>query len=328
MLVKMTSINEYILEIAQKVLLIESQAIERSALNLSQDFIEAVKILQKCKGKVIFTGMGKSGHIAQKISSTFSSTGTSAFFLHPSEALHGDFGMIGKDDCLVAIAYGGETREVVAVAKFVKRENIPIISITGKPNSTLACLSDFTLDGSTEKEADSIGIAPTSSSTVALALGDALAVVLMTLKGFTKEKFAMLHPGGSIGRSLAAVSDFMHPLEKLHVISDKADFYLVVDAITKFNFGITAVVDEESRLLGCVSDGDIRRALLNHREETLKLSSQQLMSSKVKTIEPTARAIDAIAIMEKFKITSLFVTAKQHLVGLVRLHDLISANII
>ncbi len=319
-----------VIHLARKVLLTESEAVLNAANLLEKSFFFAFQSILACKGKVILTGIGKSGYIAQKIASTLSSTGTPAVFVHPSEALHGDFGMISEGDCLLAISYGGETRELLAVVKYAKELNIGTIAITGKLHSSLAKLADHVVDGSVLTEADTLGLAPTSSSTVALALGDALAVTVMQARGITREKFASLHPGGSLGRDLAKIIDFMRPLSEVGVVVSDSGFNLILESIAKLNFGIVPVVDKSSSsLIGCISDGDLRRCLLLFGAETLAMQANQLMTSNPKVILSTARAIEAIGIMEEFKITSLFiVNEKQELLGFVRLHDLISAKII
>lgn len=319
-----------VIHLARKVLLTESEAVLNAANLLENSFFFAFQSIFSCKGKVILTGIGKSGYIAQKIASTLSSTGTPAVFVHPSEALHGDFGMISEGDCLLAISYGGETRELLAVVKFAKDLKIGTIAITGKIHSSLAKLADHVVDGSVLSEADTLGLAPTSSSTVALALGDALAVAVMQARGITREKFASLHPGGSLGRDLAKIIDFMRPLSEVGAVDSDARFNLILESIAKLNFGIVPVVDKSSsKLIGCISDGDIRRCLLLYGSKTLEMQAGQLMTSKPKVILSNARAIEAIGVMEEFKITSLFIVSEKHeLLGFVRLHDLISAKII
>lgn len=318
-----------VIESGKRVLQVESLALARTQQLLSSSFASAVQYILQCKGKVVISGLGKSGHIAQKMASTLSSTGTASFFLHPSEALHGDFGMIGPQDCLLAITFGGETREVIAVVKYAKKIKVPIIGLTGNLESSLAQLSDCVLNGSVEKEADPFDLTPTSSSTVAMALGDALAVALMEVRGFSKESFAQLHPGGSIGRYLACVSDFMHPCDQLLLLGMNSDFHTVLKSVTKHNFGLAILVDSEGLLLGCISDGDLRRALLTHGGEALKLNAKDIMCPSPKRVLPTTKALDAINLMEKHKITSLLVASQSDkFLGLIRLHDLISAKII
>ena len=298
---------------------------------LGEAFVNAIDTILLCKGKVVLTGLGKSGHVARKIASTLASTGTSAFFLHPTEALHGDFGMIQSTDILIAIAFGGETPEVIAVARHARRLGVPVIGITGKPESSLAQLSTIVLDGSVEREICPLNLAPTTSSLVAMAIGDCLAVVLMRARGFAEQDFASLHPGGSLGKKLALVADHMHSAGEVPVVRSSADFHSILSAITKNNFGIVAVVDDRDRLLGAVSDGDIRRALRKFDGEALRKTAADMMTQKPKMVEPQALAVDAFRMMETNQITSLFVcdqSDKATLRGIVRMHDLLSAKIV
>lgn len=323
--------NRDVIESGRRVLLLESEAVRLAADKLDDSFYRAFRDILICKGRVILAGVGKSGQIAQKIASTLSSTGTPSFFIHPSEAMHGDFGMLTPEDCLIAISYGGETRELLALAKYAKEMGIRIIAITGNLHSSLAKYVHHVIDASVVKEADTLGLAPTTSSTVALAIGDALAVVVMQAKGITREKFALLHPGGSLGRELALVVDFMHPVSGVCTLGDDVSFKAVVDGLNRSNFGIAAVTDKSGSLIGCVSDGDLRRSLLNHGPDAFSMVSKTIMSKGPKSVFPDSRAIEAISLMEEHKITSLFVVSPKNsgkLLGLVRLHDLLSAKII
>ncbi len=314
----------------KQALLAEAEALTLAAGRLGASFAAAVEVLSRCRGRVIVTGLGKSGHIGGKIAATLSSTGVPAQFVHASEALHGDFGMIAREDCLVAIAFGGETREVLSVAAFVRNNKQVVIAITGNMESSLARLSDVVLDGRIKNEADPLNLAPTSSSTVALALGDALAVALMNHRQFSREDFYALHPGGKLGRSLAQVSQWMHPLAKLSRIRRQEDFHAVLQAVTTPNFGICPVLNEQDQLEGAITDGDLRRALLQHGAEALKLTAESLMNRRPKTISPELRALDAITMMEQFKITAIFVQCQisMKLLGLLRLHDLLEGKIV
>lgn len=315
----------------RNVLLMECEAVRAVADRLGDSFYGAFHEIYNCKGRVILAGLGKSGHIGQKIASTMSSTGTPAFFVHPSEAMHGDFGMITSEDCLIAISHGGETRELVALAKFAKKMGMSVIAITGKKDSALGKIANHVIDGGVSKEADTLGLAPTSSSTVALALGDALAVVNMQAKGMTRERFAQLHPGGTLGRELALIEDLMRPSQEICTLGDDVSFESVVDGMSRSNFGIAAILDKKGTLLGCVSDGDLRRALLTHGAKSFSMKAKDIMSSKPKSVHLQTRAIEAISIMEEHKITALFVTTASEdakLLGLARLHDLLAAKII
>jgi arabinose-5-phosphate isomerase len=314
----------------RETLELEGRALAKATTRLGEPFARAVRAMLEAQGKVIVTGLGKSGHIARKLASTLSSTGTSAFFLHPTEGLHGDFGMIQPQDCLVAIAFGGETNEVLEVSRYARRVGIPVVAITGKLESTLARLAHIVVDGSVEREADPLGLAPTCSSTVALALGDALAVSLMRARGFTTGDFAALHPGGSLGRRLSLVRDHMHTGERLPKVAESTDFHEILAAVTRQNFGIVAVTSGD-KLLGAISDGDLRRALLKSGGGALAMKAKDLMSREPKTTFDTTLAIDALTFMSNRQITQLFVVTREaptQLVGIVRLHDLLAAKIL
>jgi arabinose-5-phosphate isomerase len=309
----------------------EGDAIMAAISSIDESYAEAINAVHAISGKVIVTGLGKSGHIARKVASTLSSTGTSAFFLHPTEALHGDFGMMRENDCLIAFAYGGETHEVNEVAKYARSIGIPIIGITGVASSSLAKLSHYVLNGKVAREADPLNLAPTSSSIVAMALGDMIAVSLMRLRGFNEKDFANLHPGGSLGKRLALVKNHMHSGEKFPRVTPEQGFHEVLQAVTTFTYGIVAVVDDAGNLLGAISDGDLRRVLLRLQAEALKKSAKDLMTTHPKTISEKALAIDAVRIMNEKQITQLFVVdsaAPNCPVGLVRLHDLLAAKIV
>lgn len=323
--------SKEVIEIGRDVLNQEASELSKSAKQLDEEFNKAVHAMYDCKGKIITTGLGKSGYIARKMASTLSSTGTASFYLHPAEALHGDFGMIESDDCLVAFAYGGETREVVAVSQFAKKNKSPVVCVTGNKKSSLAKISDFVILANVEKEADSLGLAPTASSTVSLGLADALAVALMKAKGFTENEFAYLHPGGSLGKKLALVENFMQDVSGLARLTKENNFHEVLKAVTEQNFGIAAVIDEESHVVGSISDGDLRRALLKYGGKAVELKAADLMGSSPKMVVNHSFVMDAAAFMEQSKITSLFVVSnlkQPKYLGLLRLHDLIAAKII
>ena len=302
-------------------LLAEAEAIKRTAQRLDDSFTRALDCLVTCTGRVVLTGLGKSGHIARKISATFSSTGTPSFFLHPAEALHGDFGLLQKNDVLLAIAFGGETHEVNTVCRHAEQMQIKVVVITGKLHSTLATLAHIVLDGTIEEEACPLGLAPTSSAIVALALGDALAAALMKRRDFTAKQFALLHPGGTIGRRFMQVSTFVCAPG---TVSPDADFFQVLTRVSDRNHGITAVVDEGGNLCGAITDGDVRRALTRYRSEAFALDATALMTTNPHTISPTTLVTDAIAKMQHHEITALFVQLEDtnRVVGIVRLHDL------
>ena len=320
-----------ILKWGKETLYNEANALLKAAERLGAPFFQAVRVLLDSPGKLVVTGLGKSGHVGRKIASTLSSTGTSAAFLHPSEALHGDFGMLQKVDCLMAIAYGGETQEVIEVARFARRMGIPVIVLTGRPQSTLAQLGHYVIDVHVDQEADPLNLAPTCSSTLTMAMGDAIAVALMSARRFTPVDFASLHPGGSLGRRLSLVRDLMHAGDNLPKVSADADFHQVLEAVTVDNFGIAAVVSKDGDLMGAISDGDLRRALLSVGANTLSCHAIDLMSQNPKIIVETSLAIDAVKQMNDLRISRLFVVKEKDpkkVVGLVRLQDLLAAKIL
>ena len=324
----MTADSADFLATGKQTLALECAALQRIAdEHLGESFIGACQAILNSKGRVVATGLGKSGHVARKVASTLASTGTSSFFLHPSEALHGDFGMLHADDVLMAFAYGGETSETVEVARFARRLGVPIIAITGRADSSLATLADHSILGQVERDADPHNLAPTSSSTAAMAIGDAVAVAVMRARGFGESDFATLHPGGSLGRRLSTVRD--HLVTEFSTVSAMDDIHAVLAAITRFNHGITAMVDGSGRLTGAISDGDIRRAFLSSKEKVLEWTAADFGGGAPRTIAVGSLAIDALNKMEK--ITQLFVIDPDddnRLLGLVRLHDLLAAKII
>lgn len=315
----------------QRALEQESLALTQAATKLSENFADAVLRIFATKGKVVLTGLGKSGHIARKIAATFASTGTSSFFMHPSEALHGDSGMLDGNDILLAIGFNGETREVVEVAKFARRIGVCVISITGNLHSALASLSDIVLDGGVATEACPLNLAPTSSTTVALALGDALAVALMRKRGFQEVDFARYHPEGSLGRKLSLVRQHMIDIERMSLLRTNSSFQDTLHKVTQNNLGISAVVSDAKAVEGVVTDGDLRRAILQHQGAIFGLCAHDFMTREPKLIVPHALAVDALQVMEAKKITALLVVddlKQRTLLGLVRMHDLLAAKII
>lgn len=329
-----TPADQEIIAFAQSAMRAESDAIVGAAQKLSANFVAAVRALGEIQGKVVVTGLGKSGHVGRKIASTLASTGTPAFFLHPSEALHGDLGMVAGDDAVIGIAFGGETLEVLEVVKHARRVACKVIAITGKAESSLAKLAHFTLDGSISREVCPLNLAPTASTAVALALGDALAVCLMKQRGFTSQDFAVLHPGGSIGRKLSCVADHMRMAgPDLPAVTEDQNFHVVLEAVTKKNFGIVPVLDQNQQLIGAISDGDIRRSLLHKGAQALSLTAKEIMTPNPRTVDGAMIALEAFQIMEKHQITSLFVVdnknnASKALRGIVRMHDLLAAKIV
>jgi len=316
------------LESARRVLGIESDAIATASARLNDGFDRAVDIVLACRGRVVVTGMGKSGQVCRKIAATLASTGTSAFFLHPAEASHGDLGMLSRGDVCVAVSNSGTTRELVALLPAMKRLRLPIIAITGGRESQLAESADVVLDAHVDEEACPLGLAPTASTTVQLAIGDALAVAVLEKRGFSSEDFALLHPGGALGKKLLKVSDLMHATAEVPRTGESASMSKVVEAMTAGGFGVVAVVDESDRLLGVITDGDLRRAL-RKSTDLGGLTAVDVMTKSPKVVSGGAFAAEALATMEKHSITSLFIvdTSSRRPLGVLHLHDLLRADI-
>ena len=318
-----------ILQIANEVFSDEVSGILQVKKSLSESFVSAVKLIYNCNGKIIVTGMGKSGHIGSKIAATMSSTGTPAFFVHPAEALHGDLGMIDSKDVVIAISYSGESEELLSILPIIKRRCVPMIGITGDLNSSLATIADCVLDVKVDKEACLLGLAPTTSTTACLVMGDALAISLYTLRGFGSEDFALSHPGGSLGRKLLTrASDIMHSGERLPCVLENATIKDVVIEMTAKGLGMTAVINDSHKLIGVVTDGDLRR-LFDQRIEVLDIKARDVMNKDPKTILANDLAVEAVELMEKNKITGFLVVDKDNvLVGAFNLHDLLKAKLI
>ncbi len=312
----------------KRVLNIEARAIAALVDRLDERFAKAVDLLLQCGGKVVVSGMGKSGLIGQKIAATLASTGTPAFFVHPADGIHGDLGMLAKEDALLAISNSGETEEVLKLLPFMKRLGVPIIALTGRTQSTLAKYSDVVLDVSVSEEACPLGLAPTSSTTAALAMGDAVAIALLQKRGFKEEDFAQFHPGGALGRRLLfKVRDLMHQGEALPRVAATASASDAIKEMTSKKLGMTTLVDAKGRLAGVVTDGDLRRFLQKGR--TLAgAKAKDLGSKSPRTIRADALAAKALQIMEQHSITSLVVVDEQtRLAGVVHLHDLLKNGV-
>jgi arabinose-5-phosphate isomerase len=316
-----------IIEIGKKVLEEEKRAIERVLDSLDNSFTEAVKAILETEGKVIITGMGKSGLVGQKISATLSSTGTPSIFLHPAEAIHGDLGVISKKDIILAISNSGETPELLAIIPTIKRWGNKIISITNNPNSTLAKLSDIHLNLNIDKEACLLNLAPTSSSTATLALGDALAVAVYTLKGFTAEDFAKYHPGGSLGKRLMKVREIMHTGNKIPIVYLETPLNEAVIEMSEKGFGTTLVVDKEGNLKGIITDGDLRR-FINKGGSIDRSKAVDVMTKEPKYTTPDKYVLEALEVMERFNITTLPVLEGDKPVGILHLHDILKSGVI
>jgi len=317
------------LDTARRVLQIEAQAIQDVLARLDGNFVRAVDVLFACKGRVVVSGMGKSGLVGRKISATFSSTGTPSFFLHPAEALHGDMGMLARGDALVAVSYGGETEEIVRLLETLKRLQMPLITLTGKVKSTLAEASDVVLDVSVREEACSLNLAPTASTTVAMAVGDALAVSLLDRRGFQPDDFAALHPAGRLGKKLLRVEHLMHAGAALPQVSADTSMPDVFHEMSKKGLGMTTVVESDGRLAGIITDGDLRRLMEKYRGATLDMTAGACMTPSPQTIGPHVLASEALNLMEKRKITSIVVVDEAGgVLGVVHLHDLWTLELI
>ena len=306
----------------------EIEGLEKLKESLGESFAQAVKEILTCEGKVILTGIGKSGHIARKIASTLSSTGTPSVFLHPSEALHGDLGLIDKKDIVIAISNSGESSEVLSIVPYVKLQGVPLIAITGNPSSSLAKHSDIVLTIPTGKEAGHLGLAPTTSSTATLALGDALALTVMELRGFTEKDFALRHPAGSLGRKLRLVKDLHHTGEELPVVKEDTPMRETVLVMTEKGFGATAVVNEEGKLVGIITDGDLRR-FVNRGGSFDRNVARDVMTRNPKTARPDELALEALKRMEDYKITVLIVVDEENRpIGIIHMHDILRSEIV
>jgi arabinose-5-phosphate isomerase len=318
------------LDSARRVLRIEAQAIQDLLARLDSSFDRAVDHLLGCKGRVVVTGMGKSGLIGRKISATLSSTGTPSFFLHPADALHGDLGMLARGDSLLAISYGGETPEIVNLLEALKRLEIPIITLTGNPKSTLAGASEVVLDASVKEEACSLNLAPTASTAVAMALGDALAIALLDRRGFKPNDFAALHPAGRLGKKLLRVEHLMHIGDALPRVSPETSMPATFHEMSAKKLGMTTVITSDGKLAGILTDGDLRRLMENHGGAALSMTAGDCMVPSPQTIGPTLLASEALNLMEKRKITSVVVVdpESQKVLGVVHLHDLWTLQLI
>ncbi|NOZ12846.1 MAG: KpsF/GutQ family sugar-phosphate isomerase [Acidobacteria bacterium] len=310
------------IEIAREVLELEAKTVSDQVKCLGKNFEQAIEILKNTKGRVIVTGMGKSGLICRKIAATMASTGTPSFFVHPAEAIHGDLGMIVEGDSVIAVSNSGETEEIVRLIEFIRRIGVPIVAMTANPDSTLGTHSDVTLKLNVEKEACPLGLAPTSSTTATLAMGDAIAMVLLAVKSFTPEDFAARHPGGKLGRKLLLVSALMHKGDELPVVSPVDRMQDVIYVMSSKRLGIALVV-ENAKLLGVISDGDLRRLLEEKGSDLLLQPASDCMVRSPKCISPDKLGVEALHAMETHRITSLaVVNGEDELLGLIHLHDL------
>ncbi|RJR21611.1 MAG: KpsF/GutQ family sugar-phosphate isomerase [Nitrospiraceae bacterium] len=319
-----------IIDQAKKILKIEADAVKVLIDRINESFVEAVELMYSCTGKIIVTGMGKSGLIGKKIAATLASTGSPALYMNPAEGSHGDIGMVSKGDVVLAISNSGETEEIVRILPTLKRLDIKIIAMTGNSKSMLSRTSDVSLDVSVKEEACPMGLAPTASTTAALAMGDALAITLLNKKGFTSEDFAFFHPGGSLGRRLIlTVEDLMHKGDVVPFV--KADTLMkeAIIEISSKRLGITSVIDDNRKLLGVLTDGDLRRGLEKFGADFFSLKAGDVMTHRPKTIRKNMLAAKAVALMEKYSITVLVVADDNDIVeGIIHLHDLLKAGIV
>jgi arabinose-5-phosphate isomerase len=313
---------------AKEVILKEAEAVRLMADRLDGSFEKAIELLFNCKGRVIISGIGKSGQVARKMAATLSSTGTPAFYIHPTEGIHGDIGMVLSGDIAIIISKSGNTDEVNKLLPIFKRLDVPIIAITGGTDSILAHGADVILDSSVECEACPLDLVPTSSTTAALVMADALAVVLLELRGFTADDFSFIHPGGALGRKLVKVCDLMHTGAELPVVNQSASFKEMLVEMTSKRFGLTLVVDDDGRLTGIFTDGDLRRTVEAH-QNPMSFTAGKIATSNPKRISADELAATAVAIMEGHNITSLVITDdKNRPIGLIHLHDLLKAKVV
>lgn len=324
------SSSDSIIDVAKKVLETEAEALHALAARLSSDFEKAVAIVHEIKGRVVVTGMGKSGLVGKKIAATLASTGTPAFFLHPAEASHGDLGMVTERDAIIAISNSGETEELVGLIPFLKRFRVKLISMTGNVNSTIAKASDVSIDIAVKEEACPMGIVPTASTTAAMAMGDALAVCLLIRRGLNEEDFARFHPGGSIGKKFfIKVADLMHSGNRLPLIFRDTPMSRAVIEMSSKRLGHAVVVDQERNIAGVLTDGDVRRGLERWGGKLFDLPAEQVMTKKPKSISQDELAAKALSIMESFSITALIVPDEDGKpLGMIHLHDILRQGIV
>ena len=322
--------SEALARSAQTVIATEANAIRALESRVDGEFVRACRLLLACTGRVVVTGMGKSGHIARKIAATLASTGTPAFFVHPGEASHGDLGMITRDDVVLALSYSGETDELLTILPLIKRQGNPLIAMTGRPNSSLARAANAHLDVGVSAEACPLGLAPTASTTAALVMGDALAIALLEAHGFTAEDFAMSHPAGSLGRRLLLkIEDVMHTGAAIPQVSENASLTEALMEMSRKGLGMTGIVDAERHLLGVFTDGDLRRALDDDGVDMRNARVSRVMTRTPKTIGPDQLAAEAAQLMDAHKIHALIVVdGQQRVVGALNIHDLLRARVV
>lgn len=320
--------NDPLLKLAERVLRIEAEGILGLVPRLDERFLRALEILRDCRGRVVVTGIGKSGIAGRKVAATLASVGTPALFLHSAEGMHGDIGMVARGDVALAISNSGETEEILTLLPAIKRLGVPLVVLTGNPNSTLARNGDVVLDVSVGVEACPMNLVPTSSTIAALAMGDALAVALLELRGVGPEDFAIVHPGGNLGRRFLKVEDLMHAGEAVPIVSEKTPMADAILEMTGKRLGATTVVDADGRLSGIITDGDLRRALQRDRQVFGKVA-REVMSENPKTIGRSELATKALEVMERHAITQLIVVDdRRGPAGIIHLHDILRAKIV
>ena len=326
---KPLTVSHNALNLGRQVLDIEAAAVQALSARLDENFLHALNVILNCEGRVIVSGMGKSGHIARKIAATMSSTGTPAYFVHPGEASHGDLGMVASTDVFIALSYSGESQELMTIVPIIKRQGAKLISMTGNPASSLAKVADVHLNAAVDREACPMNLAPTASTTASLALGDALAVALLDAKGFNAENFARSHPGGSLGRRLLTrVSDVMRTGTRMPMVPEDAMLGAALMEMSRKGVGMTAIVNGNNVVKGIFTDGDLRRTL----EKNLDFGStpvKNVMSENPRCIGPDSLAAEAVQLMEQHSISQMLVVDEQHrLVGALNMHDLLHAKVI
>lgn len=318
--------NDFIAS-ATRTIELESKAVAELTRQIDQNFTQACELIMSAKGRVIVTGMGKSGHVGNKIAATLASTGTPSFFVHPAEASHGDLGMITKDDVVLALSNSGTTAEIVSLLPLIKRLGIKLISITGNPDSTLSKAADANLNTYVSEEACPLNLAPTSSTTTQLVMGDALAIALLEHKGFSAEDFAFSHPGGALGRKLLLkVEDVMQSGTDLPVVTEGMTVKDALFIMTEKGLGMTVVVNKEGSLIGVFTDGDLRRAMDKY-DRVMPIAIEDVMTATTKTVDSQILAAEALAMMENWSITSLVVATGQQPIGVVHLHAILRAGV-
>jgi len=323
------AISPSTIELARKVLAIEADAVAGLISRLDERFLEAVRLILACRGRVVVSGVGKSGHIARKIASTLASTGTPAFFVHAAEAGHGDLGMITQDDVMLALSNSGESDELLTIIPLIKRRGAKLIALTGNPDSTLAREADVRLDTRVAQEACPLNLAPTASTTATLALGDALAIALLDARGFDEHDFARAHPGGALGRKLLTrVSDVMRTGSEVPSVNDTASFSDALVEMSRKGMGMTAILDSGGKAIGIFTDGDLRRTL-ERQPDIRTLTISEVMKRSPRTIAPHKLAAEAVELMDRYKINQLLVVAENGtLAGALNMHDLFRAKVI